>query len=251
MLDLVICVYGCDTIVKYKKEILKIQETWGRKAAAYESVKVLFFLGEESTDLMGDQYVHIEGVKNDYQSASYKQFYGLKYIYENYPCKFVFCCGTDTYINIPLLLKYSTVFRHDTKLYIGGHGAETQLGEKKVYFHSGGAGFLLSHASQTALYPLLGDIVPQWMELCAGASAHHLLPACDVTMAYHMQRLDAFVFKQTDSVFMGCNYRGLAHGHIQCHVGAIQWNTLISCHSMSSVDFDDFTAVLEENGYYV
>ena len=28
--DLIFCIFGCDTIPKYRDEILKIEETWGK-----------------------------------------------------------------------------------------------------------------------------------------------------------------------------------------------------------------------------
>jgi Fringe-like len=255
MLDLVVCVFGCDTIEKYKAEILKIEETWGAKALEYStSVKVLFFLGEETTDLSGDQYIHLAGVKNDYLSASYKQFLGLKYIYDNFPCKFVFVCGTDTYVNIPLLVNYVNLFNSSAALYIGGHGTDSCVGTKKVYFHSGGAGVLLSYASQTALYPQLETAVEDWLAICkTNKTDECLYTACDVALAYYVQQpsVGAVVFKQGGSVFMGCNYCGLAYGYYPCHAGCIDLDRLISCHSMSLVDFDNFTQILVKNNWYV
>lgn len=256
---LTICVFGCDTIPKYKDEILKIQETWGSVALSMPNkVKVLFFLGEEPGELPeSDQYIRLLGVKNDYLSASHKQFLGLQYCHDHFPSQFIFCCGTDTYINIPLLLKYISAFCSTTPLYIGGHGAEVSLGpssSRKIYFHSGGAGFLLSFACVDKLYPQFAGAVESWKAICReGGAPDTLWTACDVAIAYFVQQpeIDAFVFKVCDSVFMGCNYRGIAHGYYPCHVDAIQWNKLISCHSMSLTDFDDFTRILKENDYYV
>jgi hypothetical protein len=68
--------------------------------------KVLFFLGEEKTDLVSEDYIYLDGVQNDYLSASFKQNLGLKYIYENYECKYVYIAGTDTYVVIDNLVKY-------------------------------------------------------------------------------------------------------------------------------------------------
>ena len=92
--NIIFCIFGCDTIDGYKKEILKIKETWGKAtqlptdkppegATASDSNHLLFFLGEEGP-FTGDEYIHLENVENDYLSASYKQYGGLKYIYENY-----------------------------------------------------------------------------------------------------------------------------------------------------------------------
>jgi len=155
MYNLIICIFACDTIQTYRNEIIKINETWGKKIK--DNIKLLFFLGEEKTDLIGDNYVNLKGVKNDYLSASYKQFLGLKYIYEMYNPNFVFCCGTDTYINIDKLVNYiiNFNFNPNSNLYIGGHGDFRQIGDKNIYFHSGGAGFLLTNGCLDKLYPIL------------------------------------------------------------------------------------------------
>jgi len=74
---LIINIFGCPTIEKYKNQILKINETWGKKALSL-GVKVIFFFGEEKTDLIGDNYIYLPTLKNDYNSAPWKQYLGLK-----------------------------------------------------------------------------------------------------------------------------------------------------------------------------
>jgi hypothetical protein len=230
-MDLIICVFGCDTIEKYRNEILKINETWGSTF-----VKILFFLGEEEY-LQGENYIHLKDVKNDYLSASYKQFLGLKYIYENYKPKFVFVCGTDTYININKLLKYIEQFNSNSNLYIGGHGCKRQVKEKYLYFHSGGAGFILSFGCLSKLYPLLNNAVEKWLEICP----QHLIYACDVAISYYLQELDTTVLIDNDS-FWNCNYKGMV-GSYSCHSN-INIQKIITCHNMSLSDFDEFSSYL-------
>ena len=41
MYDIIFCIFGCDTIPKYKNEILKINETWGKIALQY-NIKLLY-----------------------------------------------------------------------------------------------------------------------------------------------------------------------------------------------------------------
>jgi hypothetical protein len=60
---LVINIFACATVEKYKNEILKINETWG-KVAEELGIKVLFFLGEEQTDLKDDTIRAYEIRKN-------------------------------------------------------------------------------------------------------------------------------------------------------------------------------------------
>ena len=103
-MSLSVCVFASDKQEKYKKELLKIKETWGKKASGC-GVKVYYFVGEEQTDLLDTDIIHLKNVKDDYESASYKQYLGLKYIYETNQTDFVLCCGTDTYLNIQKLLQ--------------------------------------------------------------------------------------------------------------------------------------------------
>ena len=70
------------------------------------------------------------GISNDYLSASYKQNLGLKYVYERINPKFVYCCGTDTYIFIDRLLEYIKKLNYNDMLYIGGDGDYRYVSDK-------------------------------------------------------------------------------------------------------------------------
>jgi hypothetical protein len=54
--------------------------------------------------------------------------------------------------------------------------------------------------------------------------------------------------------FFGCNYKGIVHhkgvGLFMCCNNIIQLKTLISCHCMTPLDFDEFTKFLEDNSYF-
>lgn len=253
-MELVFCVFACDTVPKYKNEILKIQETWGKKCLEYPSVKLLFMLGEEKTDLIGDCYINLPGVQNDYLSASYKQFIGLQYIQDNFPCDFVFICGSDTYVNIPSLLQYIRQFNPLDKLYIGGHGDLRTIENRTVYFHSGGCGIILSRACQKALLPFLPTIMENWIPLCYNVP--NLIAACDVALAYYLQlKIGVEVIINKENRFIHCNHWGMNHGDIcygtkTFHHYTICQNNLISCHNMTMNDFDQFTTILEANNWF-
>jgi hypothetical protein len=84
--DIIICIYGCITSEKYKNQIEMINKTWGRQCI--KNIKLLYFLGEERVEGFDDErYIYLQNISNDYVSASYKQFLGLKYIIENYKFK--------------------------------------------------------------------------------------------------------------------------------------------------------------------
>jgi hypothetical protein len=253
---LAICVFGCATVPHYKNEILKIEETWGKRAAE-KNVKVLYFLGEEKTDLLDDsKYIYLKNVANDYLSAADKQNLGLKYIYDNYDAEFIFCCGTDTYINIDNILLYVADFDSNNPLYIGGHGDFRTL-DKPYYFHCGGAGFIITRACLNYIYSALQNIKEDWIKMCTDTRFNYLIPACDVALSYYLQNIigDKLQIIENKQQFFGCNYRGIVHhkgtGYFLCCNNIIQLKTLISCHCMTSVDFDEFTKILENNSYFL
>lgn len=248
-LDLVICVYACDTISKYKTQIYKMNEVYDNVLKEYPNIKLIYFLGEEKTDLIGEKYVNLPNVNNDYLSASYKQFLGLKYIYENYKTKFVICIGTDTYINIKKLDLFLKNFDYNENLYIGGHGDKRNLGTSEVYFHSGGPGFIITKTCLEKIYPKLKCFVDEWIELCKNNNIQYLIPACDVAIAY-LVNLSEISCKTIncgiESIFAHCNFRGLP-----CCRNIINIKNIISCHNMSLSDFDEFTEILKNNNYFI
>jgi len=255
---IIICVFACATIPTYKAEIIKIEETWG-KYAKTKNVLVLYFLGEEQTDLQNDsKYIYLKNINNDYDSAFYKQNLGLKYIYENYNTDFVFCCGTDTYINIENLLSYVKDFDCEVSLYIGGHSDNPKiiLGET-YYFHCGGAGFILSKKCLHNIYLHLYDMINEWYNICKLPHVDYYDFSCDVALSYFLQKLTKNLkFIKNNTQFFSCNYHAyIKHPHCwyMCSncIKIMNYETLISCHCMTSENFDNFTKILEENNYYI
>lgn len=262
---LVICVFACATIPQYKNEIKKIEETWGARAIK-KNIKVIYFLGEEKTDLDNPaKYIYLKNVGNDYSSAMDKQNLGLKYIYENFITDFIYCCGTDTYVNVDNMLNYINTFDSNDALYIGGHGSRRNINDNSLYFHCGGAGFIISLVALNAVYPKLDDVTEEWPKICIESNHNGELftlypsidKSCDVALSYYLQNIigsDLKIIENKNS-FFGCNYKGIVHHKsvgmfYTCCNNIIDWKTLISCHCMSSSDFDEFTKILEEHNYY-
>lgn len=250
--DLIIVVYACYTVEKYKKQIELINSTWGSLCKVFKNIKILYFLGEEKIAGFNDseyiKYINLDGVKNDYLSASYKQFLGMKYVYENYKPKFTICVGTDTYLNIPKLLKYIFTLDYTDCLYIGGHGCHRQIGEKKYYFHSGGPGFIITHDVLKKIYDFLPNLMEHWTNLCNVNNIQYLIPACDVAISYYLQQpnINVNIIKPNDLSFIHCNYKGAP-----CHNNMINMANIISCHLMSEEDFHNFTNILNNNKFFV
>lgn len=255
--DIIILVFGCDTIARYRKQILKIQDTWGKKAAEYPNIKILFFLGEKEV-LKGPNYIHLPGVKDDYHSASYKQWYGLKHIYDNYSPKFVYISGTDTFINIPKLLEKIKEYDFTKKLYIGGHGEHRLIKKKKTYYHDGGAGYLFSNPCLRYIHSKTKNVeeyMKKWENVCEHSDCpeyewnrgEHLKSACDVSVGYLIAKARPKIETiKLDENFFQCNYVGRC-----CHRKKIKQENIISCHKMTLANFDKFQQIIEKNNYFL
>lgn len=253
--DLVILLYACYTVDKYRQQMITINETWGRKCQEYPTrIRLLYFLGEEHRedtafqDTTVTKYIHLPGVHDDYLSASYKQWLGMKYVYENYRPKFIHCMGTDTYMNVPKMLRYLEMFNPAHLLFLGGHGdCREVLQGKRCYFHSGGPGFVITHGVLELLFPLLPHLTEAWFHLCRENHVEPLQPACDVAIGYYLQQPNSPVHVlKADEEFINCNFLGWP-----CHPGQIQLSKLLVCHLMDADACVAFTQLLEANHYFL
>jgi len=250
--DLIIVIYACYTITKYKEQINILNNTWVKKCTEYKNIKVLYFLGEQKIDEFVDteniKYINLPGVSDDYLSATYKQFLGLKYVKENYNAKFIIAFGTDTYLNIPKLLLFIDKFDYNDNLYIGGHGCVREIASAKYYFHAGGPGFIITRGCLIKLYSILHNLTNDWINLCNTNNIKYLIPACDVAISYYLQQpdIDSKIIKTNDLSFIHCNYRGHP-----CHINQIDISNIIGCHQMSPIDFINFTNILDKNNFFI
>jgi hypothetical protein len=253
--DLVILLYACYTVDKYRQQMITINDTWGKKCQEYPTrIRLLYFLGEEQRedpefqDTPVTKYIHLPGVQDDYLSASYKQWLGMKYVYDHYKPNFIHCMGTDTYMNVPKFLRYLEIFDPNQLLFVGGHGDCRQVGPgKPCYFHSGGPGFVITYGVLQCLYHLLPHITDTWRSLCHEHHVEYLQPACDVAIAYYLQQPNSPVHVlKADEEFMSCNYVGWP-----CHLGQINLQKLLVCHLMDENACRDFSKLLEANNYFL
>lgn len=249
--DLIIVVFGCDSIDKYKRQVLKIQETYEKTINNYDNVKILYFMGEKhSNQLENENIIHIDNLKDTYYSASYKQWFGLNYVYKYYNTKFVMCFGTDTFINVPKLLNFLNDFNPDENLYIGGHGCHRRLNNKRTYYHSGGPGFILSKCCLHKLYNKISNVeecLKEWTNICETSRNGGLITACDVAMGYfaQTQEINSKIIK-VEKGFYHCNYNGNP-----CCQNKFKPSEIISCHKMSLKNFEEFNEMLLNNMFYI
>jgi hypothetical protein len=259
--NIALCVFGCISIEKYKKQILKIQETWG-KCAKTKGVLCYFFLGEDDVNFLNpnddiESYVFLKDVGNDYESASHKQNLGMKFIYENHPSvEYIYCCGTDTYVNVDKLIEFLNdkidCLTVENKLYIGGHNCSRTINGEKIRFHLGGAGFILNKNILIEIYPLLETMYEKWKEFCnINSNNKDFINACDLCIGYYMKKINAS-FLQFWHYFLDCDYKG--HKEISknsfylcCEDYKLIQSDIITCHNMSLKLFDEYTRYKTNN----
>lgn len=238
--DLIVGVMACCSLQKYILQIEGCKKTWVKECQKLK-IPTYFFTGQEgclcnNTD---KQLVHLNGVKNDFKSSTYKQWYGLKYMYENHKnAKFYFLIGTDTYINPTLVLNLLKKYNENEGVYLGGHGDFRNIVDNntnnKVYFHSGGSGFIISNYTMKSIYNKIDFWVDYWEKLTDKGLNKVLDVACDVSVAYFIKKYD-FAKTYTTSQFRGCDWKGFVKNYRCCEKITKPFET-ISCHYMNPRD---------------
>lgn len=274
---LAICVFGCITVPKYAIQIMQIQESWGKRAQETWGIPVYYFLGEERVIGISDNenirpsanLIYLPGISNDYQSASYKQNLGIKYIMDHHPdIDFIYVCGTDTYVNIDRMLHFLQFFDPKENLYIGGHHNGTKLPPEMVEreedielrFFFGGAGFILTKGMLNLLYPYLETMTPKWIKDCNECNREDINSGCDVIIAYYVRKLGGKPVEYYHR-FYECNHIGqldLQHlfdhnRYYECCDRHIEQKNIITCHHMRQHpnEFQHFTAILEYHNWFM
>jgi hypothetical protein len=143
-------------------------------------------------------------------------------------------------------------------LYIGGGGDNIMI-QNKNYFFQSGAGFILTKTCIDYLYPIFNNMVEMWLETCDNANLTYLFPACDVAIAYYLQK-DNFIKNENILIdkesFLVYNFRGICNyidkkPFIVKNKKDVVKTKIISCHFMNLTDFDDFYKIIQENNYFI
>ena len=240
--DLVIVIFACDTIEKYLHQVLKIEDTWAKDVYSRPNIKLLFFFGEDEV-LIKDNYIHLKGVRNDYLSASYKQWYGLKYAYENYDAKFVITAGTDTFFNIPKLMTLLSNFKSNATSIIGfkpQHSWRKVTGSK-LHYLDGGIGIILTSSALKVLYPKFCNVnafMTHWLTHSRKNSSCICHTSCDLALVYYYVKL--------------CNPYAFSLSSIFCTDNNIKPNeNTIFMHPINLINFDKYYNILLENNHFI
>lgn len=215
---------------KYAAEVQACLSTWCNIAKEC-NVPVYFFAGYHRAPQFPD-LIHLEGCQEDFQSATTKQYYGLKWLYDNCPAQSYMMVGSDTFPNITNLLEMVRRYDLSKDLYIGGDDMVRIIDGAKYKFHSGGSGFILTRSATEKITRIMDIILASWGKICSAGGAGYLLAACDVSVAYYCKHLD--IDNVTEPYFHACNYLGKC-GEKQCCLG-VDKDKIVSCHYMTPND---------------
>lgn len=233
--NIIFCIFACDTIERYKQQIAKIEQTWGKS----EAIKILFFLGENGP-LVGENYIHLENVANDYLSAADKQYLGIKYVHDHFNYRYLYVCGTDAFVLVNNLLNFIEPLPSDNAFIMGGHGDTRIICNQHVHYFAGGPGFILTKKAVQLLYPKLSSMQSEWLDICVANNYLTYIPACDLSICYFLKQLGVPIINVPNR-FFNCNYRGYNNtprGSLKCCTQSIDYGTMIACHNMTPSDFD-------------
>ena len=223
-------ILSCSTFPGYAEQMRNVEATWAKDCKRC-GVRYYYLCGESKSDLISlPEMVLLDGVGNDYLSATNKQWRGLEHILCEEDPDFVCIATTDTFIHVDNLLTFLSKLSPDKPLYIGGHGDVRHVGGRSLYFHSGGGGFVLSRAALHALKPYIPTAHEEWVKELNGSS-NILIAACDVAIAMFANRLG---FEVMMGPFHYCNHRGHP-----CHRGQIDLHESIGLHNMSRNDMHE------------
>jgi len=244
MIDLIILIFGCLSKSKYFEELKVIEETWSKETHTF-NIKFKVFVGNEPYN-NNFNFSNLEiiplNTKDDYYSATIKQYQGLRHLLK-LDFKYVFVMGSDTFVNIPKLLRLLESLNYQDKIYLGGHGDNRQINQENIYFHSGGAGFILSKNLVIDLFKNFPDIEKQWKIFLN--NNNYFIHACDVSIAYFISKLKEIKIIKNNN-FYHCNYLGRP-----CCRSKINKKEIITCHLMKSNDIKTYYQELKDNNFYL
>lgn len=252
MTQLAIVVFACTSKERYKNEVVASCKTWVQTAIK-NNIPITFYIGNESQPVK--EFTNISPLLNfhivphcldDHKSASTKQWYGIHHSFKEYNPDFLYIIGSDTYPFIESLLDLLKDYKCEERLYIGGHGDVGRVPNcQDFYFHSGGAGFLITR-------PIIKQIVgEEWhikmASVCAKMAMtgqlvtnvdgnqqlifpyQYMLVACDVSLAWlvTVQFTNVKVINHSDK-FYACNIFGEP-----CHKNDIDLAKVVVVHFMT------------------
>ena len=214
----------------YNEQIKACKETW-----CNSDIPIYYFTGEKCSGNCENNVIHLPNVKDDVLSATYKQWNGLRWLYEKHPeAKFYYFAGTDTYARLDKLIEYLKNMNSEENLYIGGHGFIRNETGKEIYFHSGGSGFILSNSLMKNIY----ELIPDWIEKWNSHTNWWIKIACDWSIGCLFDHYNIDIKTIKSDNFYACNWKGFVKGGKKC-CNDINIEDLLVCHYMEPNDMKE------------
>jgi tetratricopeptide (TPR) repeat protein len=215
---------------KFKEQILGCQETWAKEGKIL-NVPVKYFCGEiRDKEFFHEDIVHLKNVGDDYSSATYKQYYGLRYLLENYPSDFYLIAGSDNYVNIERCLKMLEKYDSKYPFLIGGHGENREIFGYSSHYMTGGAGLFLSHSALLKMAPKFDIYIQEYKKEVKGKDKD----ACDVSICHFARSESVTLIKEKELYY--CDWKGKCWGYMEFPCGGINYDKMSICHYMERTD---------------
>lgn len=238
---LVMCTVGYAN-KKYRDQTLGCCETWVR-----DTERTYFFCGNcfdpafeqecmEKSNYHAE-FIHLQDVGEDYQSASYKQWMGLGWLFQNSPSDWYGILGTDNYVFYDRLT--TLLSRHSTNVpyMIGGFCQMRNVKGGNCQLLLGGTGLFLNHVAVQKMWNIYSDrtcggriICDEWIRECQ-LEGNGFGSACDLALTLRAQDFDVPLVIEK-SLYV-CNHKGeWPYGNSF----RINPSTITVCHFMEQTD---------------
>ena len=231
------------TLVKerYVNQIKGCDATWASdKIQGEHNSPVFYFCGDHYDPITSKipNIIHLPDVKDDYNSASYKQWYGLRWMMKNSESQFYFLGGSDNYVDIPKLIEICNKYDSTKPFMFGGyaetrHVIDTKKGSHLLAFPLGGSGLVLTHAAMLLIEPHIDRFIPEWMRIYF--SNEGLKNACDLALTKLCWDLGITISIERD--MYPCSFNGYFEKiGPNFPVGGINYHKIVTCHFMEEND---------------
>jgi len=198
--DIAICVMTADCL---KHRYTAVMSTWGR-----DFENIFYFGGEKSKD---KRLIPLKGVNDDYDSAFYKEMFGLKYMYNICKdSKWYYVCGCDTFIYSENICKELEKYDSNKDFFIGGHSLQFRDLLKDEYkegspntFPSGGSGFFISNSLLSKIYDKIDKFIIDWPVICKDFFISLRPVACDVAISFLIWKYFNIYYTKIHGMYAG------------------------------------------------
>lgn len=237
-------VMSCTTKDNYRQELLSCLETW-----IPECENVFCFAGDSSLDkdkIKSDKIIYLDGITDDYESVSDKQWLGFEWMYKNINADFYCIIGTDNYVREDNLKKMLLKYNPDEKFLISGYLQTRYANKRLIAFPFGGAGLILSRAAMKALSPDFSNYKKLWPKDCDNPEYNN---ACDIAISYYCE-INKVVLVRDYDVY-SVNYLDFFKNRNILNTGKIDYDNAAIFHYMTKHDMDMYHKIKHNPLHYV